>query len=247
VRRPFQAFLRFAVENDYSICLNGDAFDIMQLSLHTLTADLTPSLSLFEELGRRKRLVYYTVGNHDIQLEHFLHDVGNVRVAPFINLCSGDKRIRIEHGHTYDEMFLKYPRFYWLFTMLGRFAIAISPAFYHWLHELNHKIVSVAEYVGSGFKARSARREAVSGEVIEGERECFRRGAENVGIRGFDAVIFGHTHLEGALTLSSGVRYFNTGSWFANPHCVAIDRGRLWFGPISELIERGDPFAFVRA
>jgi hypothetical protein len=139
-------------------------------------------------------------------------------------------------------MFLRYPRLYWLFTMIGRWSIMIHPRFYKYVHDLNHNIIAGAEYVLSGFKARAERLAGVEGDVIDGERECFRNGAEMAGVRGFDAVIFGHTHLEGTLVLSCGVRYYNTGSWFAEPHCVAIDHGEVWFGPVSDLRTKGDPF-----
>ena len=235
-------FLHFAIEHGYSICINGDGVDIMQMTLQSLTRDLTPCLALFAQLGRDGRKIYYTVGNHDIQLEHFLSNAGALNVVPFLNLRSGDRRIRIEHGHTYDEMFLRYPRLYWLFTMIGRWAIAVGPDFYERLHDLNLKIISVVEYLQSGFKRRAERGHDPAAEVIEGERQCFRNGAEMVGVRGFDAVIFGHTHIEGAVTLSTGVRYFNTGGWFHDPHCVAIDHGEIWFGPVRTLVDGGDPF-----
>jgi UDP-2,3-diacylglucosamine pyrophosphatase LpxH len=234
--------LHFAIDHDYSICINGDGVDFMQLSLQAMTGDLTPSLALFARVVRRGRRIYYTVGNHDIQLEHFLSDIGPMNVAPFLNLRSGEKRIRIEHGHTYDEMFLKYPRLYWLFTMIGRWSIIIHPRFYKFVHDLNHDIIAGVEYLQSGFKPRSERMKSVTGEFIEGERQCFREGAEMAGIRGFDAVVFGHTHLEGSIGLSSGVRYYNTGSWFGAPYCVAIDQGEIWFGPVSDLTTKGDPF-----
>lgn len=214
----------------------------MQLSMRSLTRDLSPSLGLLERLAKRGSRIYYTVGNHDIQLEHFLSAIGPMNVVPFLNLRSGPRRIRIEHGHTYDRMFLRYPRLYRYFTLIGRWSIAIHPRAYRFVHDLNQKIIEAAEYVLSGFKPRAERLESMEGEVIEGERECFREGAEIVGIRGFDAVIFGHTHLEGTVTLSSNVQYYNTGSWFGTPYGVAIDNGEIWFGPVAELFEKGDPF-----
>jgi UDP-2,3-diacylglucosamine pyrophosphatase LpxH len=241
VRRPFLDLVHFAVDNGYSICLNGDWIDLMQLSLRSLTGDLTPSLRVLARLAGKGSQIYYTVGNHDIQLEHFLSGIGPLNVVPFLNLRSGDKRIRIEHGHTYDRMFIRYPRLYRLFTLIGRWSIAIHPKAYQFGHELNHRIIAAAEYVLGGFKPRAERLKSVGGDVIEGERECFREGAEMVGIRGFDAVLFGHTHLEGTVQLSSGVRYYNTGSWFGTPHCVLIDRGEIWFGAVDEL-KNGDPF-----
>jgi UDP-2,3-diacylglucosamine pyrophosphatase LpxH len=242
LHRPRQALLnlvRFALEKRYTLCINGDGIDIAQLSLPRLTADLTPALGLmtrFTEAGRR---VYYTVGNHDIVLENFLNDMGWMQVVPFLNVYSGDARIRVEHGHTYDGMFLRYPRLYFLFTMIGRLAIGISPKVYDWLHHFNLRFIGFAEWVLSGF---GARKEEPSGNRIPGERKCFGDGAEDVGLHGFDAVVFGHTHLPGSVEFAEGRRYYNTGGWFKDPYCVAIDKGRIWFGPVADLYVAGDPF-----
>ncbi|MGH7653649.1 MAG: metallophosphoesterase [Gemmatimonadaceae bacterium] len=240
-RREFMNFVNFALENRYSLCINGDGIDISQLSLSHLMADLTPSLALFVKFGQTDLNIYYTVGNHDIALEHFLSDIGRMKVLPFVTILSGDRRIRIEHGHMYDGMFLKFPRLYELFTLVGRLAIGVSPKFYDALQGLNHGIIHFAEWLLSRFSKKDER---VDGPVIgiEGERECFRDGAHAVGMRGFDAVVFGHTHLAGTFEFENGVRYYNTGAWFSNPHCVAIDRGRTWYGPVADLTKNGDPF-----
>ncbi len=60
----------------------------------------------------------------------------------------------------------------------------------------------------------------------------FQEAAEDVAQRGFDAVIFGHTHYHGVLPLNGNrARYFNTGSWFDQPHYVAIDNGEMELRP----------------
>ena len=56
------------------------------------------------------------------------------------------------------------------------------------------------------------------------------------------AGLHGHTHFEGTATLSDGIKYYNTGGWFGDPYCVAIDNGRLWYGSVKNLIKEGDPF-----
>lgn len=239
--RRFMAFLQFALDNRYSICINGDGIDIAQLSLSRLHADLTPSLNLFMGFASTRRRIYHTVGNHDIALEHFLSRMGRIMVVPFLNVLSGDKRIRIEHGHMYDGMFIRFPRTYFLFTMIGRLAIGISPKVYDALHVFNLWFIGFAEKILSVFGA--APEKSASSNAIEGERECFRQGAEDVGMRGFDYVVFGHTHMAGSAELPGGVQYYNTGGWFGKPYCVAIDKGRVWYGMVDELLENGDPFA----
>jgi UDP-2,3-diacylglucosamine pyrophosphatase LpxH len=241
-RRSFLDFLQFAIKNDYSICINGDGVDIQQMALSQLTGDLAACTPLFLKFGATGHQIYHTVGNHDIVLEHFLNDIGRLTVVPFLNVHCGDKRIRIEHAHMYDGMFLKFPRTYSVFTFIGLLAIGVSPAFYDRVHNLNLAIIGFAEFLLSGFKTKAQRNKDRPGEVIEGERDCFRQGAEDVGARGFDTVIFGHTHLAGTVRLSSGARYYNTGGWFSKPYCVALSNGQEWFGSVEELTQNGDPF-----
>jgi UDP-2,3-diacylglucosamine pyrophosphatase LpxH len=241
-RREFTAFVQFALDHRYSVCINGDGIDIAQLSLSLLVSDLTPSVGLFLRFWENDLRIYYTVGNHDIALEHFLADVGRMKVVPFLSVSSGDKRIRVEHGHMYDDMFLRFPRIYFAFTLIGRLAIGISPKFYLALHAGNDAFVAFSEWGLGGFGLFKKKEAPPTENWIKGERACFREGAEASGSRGFDAVIFGHTHFEGRATLSDGIEYYNTGGWFGDPYCVAIDNGRLWYGSVKDLITQGDPF-----
>ena len=244
LHRPRQALMnlvRFALENRYSLCINGDGIDIAQLSIPRLTSDLSPSLSLMSRFGDAGRRSYYTVGNHDIALENFLNDLGWMKVVPFLNVYSGEARIRIEHGHTYVGMFLRYPRTYFVFTMAGGLAIAISPKVYDFVHHLMVGFVRFSEWALSGFGLRQTAEEEPTNR-IPGERKCFGDGAEDVGLHGFDTVIFGHTHLHGSVEFADGRRYYNTGGWFKDPYCVLIDAGRVWFGPVANLDVQGDPF-----
>ena len=238
-RRPFLDLIRFAFQNRYSVCINGDGVDIAQLSLTRLTADLSPSLRLFMRFGETGRSIYYTVGNHDIALEHFLSDMGRMQVVPFLNVHSGDLRVRVEHGHMYDGMFLKFPRMYFAFMAIGHLAIGVSPSFYDRLHRFNLGFIGVVEKILARLGAGGVQEGSISG--IEGERECFGQAALDVGIRGFDVVVLGHTHFHGQKVFEEGIRYYNTGSWFSNPWCVAISHGKVWFGPAADL-QKGDPF-----
>jgi UDP-2,3-diacylglucosamine pyrophosphatase LpxH len=241
-RRAFTQFVQFALENRYSICINGDGIDIVQLSLSQLVSDITPSLGLFLKFGENDLRIYYTVGNHDLALEHFLSDVGRMRMVPFLSVASGDQRIRVEHGHMYDDMFLRFPRIYASFMIIGRLAIGVGPGAYKAMHSFNDGFVHFSEWLLSGFGLFKKKKEVHAGGSIIGERDCFREGAIASGSRGFDAVVFGHTHSPGSYTIADGVKYYNTGAWFSDPHCVAIDEGKIWFGPVADLVKFGDPF-----
>jgi UDP-2,3-diacylglucosamine pyrophosphatase LpxH len=233
VNRHLGALIRFAYRNRFSLCINGDGVDIMQMSLGRLTRELSAcyrELRAFPEAGLK---VYYVVGNHDILIEHFLEDWGSIVTVPFLNLHSGDRRIRIDHGHLHDEMFLRFPRLYTAVTVLGRWAISLSPRLYERVEVLNEAVQTAARRLTGG--GRTAAAAGAAG--IPGEHPSFREAAEEVSLRGFDAVIFGHTHHPGRVMLRSGAVYYNTGSWLHRPRCVAIDRGRIWFGQVSALLE----------
>jgi UDP-2,3-diacylglucosamine pyrophosphatase LpxH len=237
VHRHLGALIRFAHRNRYSLCINGDGVDIMQMSLGRLTRELSAcyrELRAFPDAGLK---VYYVVGNHDILIEHFLEDWGSIIAVPFLNLYSGDLRIRIDHGHLHDEMFLRFPRLYTAVTVIGRWAISLSPRVYEQVEVVNEAAVSLVRRLAGGPRAAAA---GGSDAGIPGEHPSFREAAEEVSLRGFDAVIFGHTHHPGHVTLRSGAVYYNTGSWLRRPRCVTIDHGRIWFGLVSELLE-GQP------
>jgi predicted phosphodiesterase len=213
--------------------------DIAQLSLPRLNADLAPSLRLFMRFGETGRSIYYTVGNHDIALEHFLSDMGRMKVVPFLNVHSGDLRVRVEHGHMYDGMFLKFPRIYFAFMAIGHLAIGISPGSTTGCTDSTWGSSEWPRRILAGLGLGGDSEGSISG--IEGERGCFGQAALDVGIRGFDAVVLGHTHLHGHKAFEEGIHYYNTGSWFSNPWCVAISHGEVWFGPAADL-QKGDPF-----
>jgi UDP-2,3-diacylglucosamine pyrophosphatase LpxH len=230
VHRHLGALIRFAYENRYSFCINGDGVDIMQMSLGRLTRELSECYRELRRFPRAGLKVYYVVGNHDIVFEHFLEDWGSIITVPFLNLDSGRLRIRIDHGHLHDEMFLRFPRVYTAVTVIGRWLISLSPRLYEGAELAKDTALDVAQRLSR----RSSSDAADAG--IPGEHPSFRRAAEAVSLRGFDAVIFGHTHHAGQVRLRSGATYYNTGSWLHKPRCVAIDQGRVWFGLVSDLL-----------
>lgn len=61
---------------------------------------------------------------------------------------------------------------------------------------------------------------------IIGEHPSFKEAAEELSRRGFDAVVFGHTHHPGISPLENGGWYLNPGSWMLSTHYVLIENGR---------------------
>jgi UDP-2,3-diacylglucosamine pyrophosphatase LpxH len=232
-RRPFVDFLRFACEQEYPVCINGDGVDIVQSSISRLARDLAGCNREFARFAKRGLPIYYPVGNHDIALEQFLDDWGVVRVVPFLNLLSGDRRIRIEHAHIYDEMLVKYPRTYDVLTLTGAMILRMSPQAFRAVAGINAPIVALGEWRhgshnGNDDASRLAR-------TIPGERAAFVRAAIEISERGFDAVVFGHTHRHGQIELPNGAMYYNTGYWHADPYFAQIDNGRIQLRPVADI------------
>lgn len=225
--QPLNRFVEYACANHYNICFNGDGIDVLHTSLGKITHDTSRFISDFRRIiADRAITIYYTVGNHDIVLEHYLADWGQVHLVPFLNVTSGSKRFRVEHGHLYDPFYSSHPR---LMDAAGRVAYylcRIHPAWYH-----TYKRYLVMKYQ---LKYKFGRKDtAIMKRLItSGEGLSFFEAAEELARRGFDAVIFGHTHSEGVFPLrGTQALYMNTGSWFNQPYYVEIDHGEIELKP----------------
>ncbi len=204
-------FLNWARREGYDVCINGDGFEIAQVSFAKLARDVPEVLHALKAHTKSGKSIFYVVGNHDIVFENFLNDWGGFKVAPFLNLKSHGHRIRIEHGHLYDPLFVKNPELYEFLTWAAGFALKIHPSFY--------KLWIQIEVLRSRFWASSKK-------GIEGEHENFMNAAEELLARGFDHVIFGHTHHIGEVDMGEGKMYFNPGSWLMDTSYVHIENGR---------------------
>jgi UDP-2,3-diacylglucosamine pyrophosphatase LpxH len=198
-------FLDEARASDWSVCINGDGFDLLQSRARRLASDAVTVMGALRRHMESGHRVYYVVGNHDIQLEHFLENWIFTSIVPFLNVQSGDGRLRIEHGHLYDPWYTRSPAFYETMTRVvgvGRFVVADA-----------YSLFARSQALGR----RRANRSGKSAEP-------YRRGAEIVLTRGFDTVIFGHTHRSDDVILDSG-RFVNSGNWMRDSTYVRIEHG----------------------
>ena len=181
-------FLDYVRSIGASICINGDGFDMLQKTFSRLTNDALPVIKQLRRIQRGGARVYYIVGNHDLALEHYLEDL-LVTASPFLNVRSGGRRIRIEHGHIYDPFYAEHPELYHLAGRLGGYLLFASPDVY-------------SLYT----------RVATQVEKLRGGGARYHDAAEMLMRRGFDAVVFGHTHNAQQVDLPLG-RYLNSGNW----------------------------------
>jgi UDP-2,3-diacylglucosamine pyrophosphatase LpxH len=204
-------FLKWAASQDFDVCINGDGLDIAQSSFNKMAFDVPELFRVLGEIRRKGRQVYYVTGNHDIALEHFLEDWGAMTVCPFLNVDSGNTRIRIEHGHIYDPFFVKHPVMYEALTHFAGYLLLLQPRIYKmWISFERWKSRMRAKKTG-----------------IAGEHPSFSEAATELSRRGFDAIVFGHTHHPGQRILESGSRYLNPGSWMLSTHYVFINNGHV--------------------
>ena len=207
----------------YALCINGDGIDVLHTSLARIT---TEGAALLRELRRisEKTTIYYTVGNHDLILEHYLGDWGGIRLVPFLNVHSGTQRIRIEHGHLYDHFMMNHPDLQPALTRFIGWCCRFYPPWY-----------TLEEKIKTWRYRRLPRlfgRQNGPAPPRDDESPSFIEAAEEIAQRGFDSVIFGHTHHVDDLPLNRNrSRYYNTGCWARNPHYLTIDDGVIALKP----------------
>jgi UDP-2,3-diacylglucosamine pyrophosphatase LpxH len=217
--------LEFARDRGYNACINGDGIDVLHSSLEKMTMEASMLLRELRRLSKSMTL-YYTVGNHDILLEHYLGEWGAVQLVPFLNLESGRRRIRIEHGHLYDPFLMKYPELQPALTRFIGWCCRFHPPWY----ELEERIKHIRY---TGIPGMLGRRTVTrSGVERHNEHPAFLEAAEEIAARGFDAVIFGHTHHPGVIPIRGGsANYVNTGAWSRRPHFATIESGVIELKP----------------
>jgi len=184
------SFLKYLSKMDVNLCINGDGIDLLQLSVPKLTSDLQSILnSLLNFCNQGNKKIYYVIGNHDVYMEAFLEGSGVFSVVPFIDVISGDQRIHIEHGHLYDPIFLFYPKLYIQMSKLLGLFVLISPTFFHLWFKSWHFL----SWIKNRKKLKLPDPPIDNPNYISAARELFDRG--------FDTVIFCHTHHSGVQTI----------------------------------------------
>ena len=221
-RTRLVAFLDHIRDTGASVCINGDGFDILQTSFSRLAADAIPVINRLKALQADGRKIYYVVGNHDIVLEHFLEEWSLCRLSPFLNLRSGNRRIRIEHGHLYDPFFARSPTLYGIATRLARYALFAVPDTYELWATAQRRLQEARRWRVS----RAGTADDDGHRHISVVGSPYHEAASMILRRGFDAVVFGHTHLAEMVTLPEGL-YVNSGNWLSDTTYVEITNGEL--------------------
>lgn len=206
-------FLDFIISEDTSLCINGDGIDFLQPSIGNFMSVLPDVVRRVVRIAQ-KNTVYYVTGNHDLYIEHLLYEMEKFKVVPFLNIRSGTKNIRIEHAHIYDDLYIRYPKVYFLIGKWWGHILRIFPSLYP-TYGFLEKITGTVRVLRK-----------TSGDPSE-EKPVFKNSAGLILERGYDVVIFGHTHRSRSLEINHNKYYYNTGSWFDDPHYIEINSGEI--------------------
>ena len=72
-RRGLVRWLEYACAHNYNVCINGDGIELQYTSLRRFTTETAAVLRDIRRIAS-EITIYYTIGNHDIILEHYLGD-----------------------------------------------------------------------------------------------------------------------------------------------------------------------------
>lgn len=195
-------FLGHVASTGGSLCINGDGFDLLQGDIASILGASLPVIRGLRDLHASGSTVHYVLGNHDLALEHLLLDLP-IAVSPFLNVRSGDLLIRIEHGHVHDPFYARWPGAYELGGRLGRHLLVANADVYRLWSSTQQRV------------DRSRRRRGTYPH---------HESARALLARGFDAVVFGHTHLPERTALEEGL-FVNGGDWLGHRTVVEIVAG----------------------
>lgn len=201
------AFLDFVASTDADLCINGDGFDLLHGDTTSILAASLPVVRRLRRLHDEGRTVHYTLGNHDLALEHLLLDLP-IATSPFLNVRCGGALVRVEHGHGYDPFYARHPGLYELGGRLGRPLLRLDADLYR-LWSSAQRWVDGRRRTAGGYPHHEAARSLLG--------------------RGFDAVVLGHTHHPERTHLGEGL-FVNGGDWLTHRTVVEIAEGDVRLG-----------------
>jgi hypothetical protein len=118
------------------------------------------------------------------------------------------------------------PELYEFLTWAAGLALQVHPGLYKfWI--AFEKFKSRYLWGQKDIKTLAAAIEGAPLSRIPGEHPAFREAALELSHRGFDSIVFGHTHHAGEVVLETGARYYNSGSWLMGTPFISIDHGRV--------------------
>ncbi|MFP4459183.1 MAG: UDP-2,3-diacylglucosamine diphosphatase [Candidatus Zixiibacteriota bacterium] len=190
----------------------GDIFDFWFEYNHAILSEnyeLLHRISSLIDIGIE---IHFLGGNHDFWAGDFLRSIGiNVHRLPIVTELYG-KKLFLAHGDGFAESDWGYRKI-------------LKPIL------RNHINIFLFKKIHPDFAIRLGQIASGCSRKITGRRENpylneYRNFAKNKIDNGYDAVIFGHTHIPEKKVFSNGI-YFNLGNFFENFSYLTLDKGQF--------------------
>ena len=178
------------------LILAGDIIDFIKVPSFT-----EKTIEFFKSIDLSKNIIYI-IGNHDNSFLKFDgKELYGIKFMKRYDFVSGGRKIRVEHGDSYDGGITKYD-----------FLMKIVSIFHDWL-ERTFSFDLASWYVGYKLKKRKLRR---IWDILKWNADA-------------DVFIMGHAHCPEAIIWvdenQSIKTYVNSGDWVAHTSYVLIDDG----------------------
>jgi UDP-2,3-diacylglucosamine hydrolase len=217
--RPFADFLRSWVGRTENLFIVGDLFDFYYGFKSVVYWEHLPALAAIDELVRDGIRVVFVEGNHEFRVAEAFR--GAFHIETFESegeVTVAGKRILLAHGDLADPKDRGYRFLHWALRnpLTAAIAGAVPPVF----------AMSLARLAADGSRAYAGGR---------GVRltNLFREKARRAIGEGYDAVIFGHSHVPCVETISENGRtgtFANCGDWVENFTHLTFDGNAFTLG-----------------
>ncbi len=207
----FMQFLKEESARFEAIYILGDLFDAWPGTNALLIEKYSPILEMLADLVRDGKRVYYIEGNHDFHLGKYFSEKMGVQVYPNhleedwegrkVYLAHGDLGNPNDKGYRILRYVLRHPILHFLLR-------TIPPS---WIDQIATRFSAFSR----DYKKSNHEKKTVENEV----KMVYRKTATEFFKKGYDVVMFGHTHYPDQLELEHEGRtcqYFNTGDWLHN-------------------------------
>lgn len=199
------------------VIINGDILDTWEAPLSVLIRNNEAFINRLNEI---EKLVIVR-GNHDPSINELRIAFPDAAlVSECLTIEDGDFRIKVRHGHEYDDLILKH---YWLAKMFfpfqwvsSRFGVNLKG----WIRDLLHSIAV-------------KKHDPQYGDLIY---DIEKRAVKEAMEEGCHSVVLGHTHMP-KITLGECI-YVNIGDWISHTTYVVYDNGEFYLrGMRNELVQ----------
>jgi len=183
----------------------GDYIDLWKLKIYEAWPDDHTNV-LIETVQQLHQGVdiQYIIGNHDEWFEEFKGTFGNLCLMRDTEIEINGKRLLVIHGDKYD-IAIKW------FKTIAVFGTGIVDFFTKAINRMRKEPFSLSEHLDD----RSGMMEMFDKALLKAVKK-----------KGFDGVIFGHTHRP-HLTIKEGLIYANTGDFVSNSSFILKDGNEL--------------------